>query len=291
MPAKSIEKINGADGSLERVLLRGQNGSSVEVYLFGATITSWKSQGKERLFLSGKAKLDGSKAVRGGIPLVFPQFGPGELPQHGFARTRKWTFVDAIEHGAGMVAHFELKENEDTLASKWPYKFVLHYTVDLTATTLSTVIKYENTDTREFSFTSLMHTYFRVPDIKDTQVTGLQNVLYADKIAGTQDEREGREAVTVAANEDRMYTDVPGVVSVQYGGERVSITRFNFKDIVLWNPWAEKAAEMSDFGDSEYNSMICVEVGTVASKVTLRPGQTVSCGQILAVEPAANSQL
>ncbi|KAJ2351208.1 hypothetical protein GGF43_004097 [Coemansia sp. RSA 2618] len=273
MPAKPIEEIKGADGSLERVILRGQEGSSVEIYLYGATITSWKSQGKERLFLSKQAKLDGSKAVRGGIPLVFPQFGPGELPQHGFARTRKWTLVETIEHGAGMVARLELKENDETLASKWPYKFVLHYTIDLTATTLSTIIKYENTDVREFSFTSLMHTYFRVPDIAQTTVTGLQNVEFADKIKDVTATEE-REHVAVAANEDRVYTDVPGVVDVRYGDECVSVERFNFKDIVLWNPWAEKAAEMSDFGDSEWKNMICVEAGTVASKISLRPGQT-----------------
>src|SRR2546421_11248220 len=47
-------------------------GESVHVLLYGAAITSWKSNGKENLFLSEKAVLDGSKAVRGGIPLVFP---------------------------------------------------------------------------------------------------------------------------------------------------------------------------------------------------------------------------
>lgn len=50
-------------------------GESVEILLFGATITSWKSGGEEKLWLSSGAKLDGSKAVRGGIPLVFPVGG------------------------------------------------------------------------------------------------------------------------------------------------------------------------------------------------------------------------
>jgi len=48
-------------------------GESVEVLLYGATITSWKdAAGNEKLWLSEKAKLDGTKAVRGGVPLVFP---------------------------------------------------------------------------------------------------------------------------------------------------------------------------------------------------------------------------
>jgi glucose-6-phosphate 1-epimerase len=47
-------------------------GDSVEVLLYGATVISWKSNGKENLWVSTAAKLDGSKPVRGGIPVVFP---------------------------------------------------------------------------------------------------------------------------------------------------------------------------------------------------------------------------
>lgn len=48
-------------------------GESVSVLLYGATVISWKDRaGGEKLWVSDAAKLDGSKAVRGGIPLVFP---------------------------------------------------------------------------------------------------------------------------------------------------------------------------------------------------------------------------
>ena len=56
-----------------RVTASLPTGESVEVLLHGATVISWKSaNGKENLFLSSKAILDGSKPVRGGIPVVFP---------------------------------------------------------------------------------------------------------------------------------------------------------------------------------------------------------------------------
>jgi glucose-6-phosphate 1-epimerase len=83
-------------------------GSSTEILLYGATIISWKSGSesdktlKERLFVSSKAALDGSKAVRGGIPVVFPCFGApthpehSKLPQHGFARNQVWSFSDIV---------------------------------------------------------------------------------------------------------------------------------------------------------------------------------------------------
>lgn len=48
-------------------------GESVSVHLFGATVVSWKlADGEEQLFVSSKAILDGSKAIRGGVPVVFP---------------------------------------------------------------------------------------------------------------------------------------------------------------------------------------------------------------------------
>ncbi|KAJ1946707.1 hypothetical protein GGF37_000991 [Kickxella alabastrina] len=279
----SVQKINDASGNLERVVLHGPKNSSAEIYLYGATVTAWKSGNKERLFVSKSAKLDGTKAVRGGIPLVFPQFGPGALPQHGFARTRVWKFLSSNIHGEGVSASFELSDNEETRASLWPHKFILIYTVDITADTMSTIMKFENTDEAEFEFTSLMHTYLRVPDVSEAKVHGLQGCVYADKVKGVRAVEE-REEVTVVANEDRVYENVPGVVDVRHGGERVAVRRFNFKDIVLWNPWAEKAAEMSDFGDDEYSEMLCVEVGTVASTISLKPGQTILCGQLLTIE-------
>lgn len=64
---------------------------------------------------SEKAVFDNKKAIRGGIPLVFPNFGPWDLgPQHGFARISMWTLLD--EHEAtscpegAVAASFELKD-------------------------------------------------------------------------------------------------------------------------------------------------------------------------------------
>ncbi|KAJ2725183.1 hypothetical protein GGI07_001445 [Coemansia sp. Benny D115] len=280
-----IHEIKDASGRLTMVTLSQSPGSSVTVNLYGATVTSWKSQNKEKLFLSSLAKLDGSKPVRGGIPLVFPQFGPGALPQHGFARTSWWTLAETHEHGEAAVASFVLRDTEETRASKWPYKFVLTYTVNLTSTTLSTIMRYENVDGVPFEFTSLMHTYLRVSDIAKTRVTGLSGLQYVDKVKGVR-AQEDREEVTVDANEDRVYEKVPGDVAVWCEGAGVEVKRFNFEDVVFWNPWADKAREMSDFGDEEYKEMVCVEAGTVTNKISLKPGQAVTCGQLLTAKNA-----
>ena len=80
----------------------------MEILRYGATVISWKSpdvaggEPLERLFVSSKAALDGSKPVRGGIPIVFPIFGAPELPQfsklkqHGYARSSTWSFISVL---------------------------------------------------------------------------------------------------------------------------------------------------------------------------------------------------
>jgi glucose-6-phosphate 1-epimerase len=103
-PSKSIHSLPLADHQILRLL----QGSSVQILLYGATIVSWRSPSEghsdptERLFVSATAITDGSKPVRGGIPVVFPCFGPPthqehrKLPQHGFARSSNWTWNNVI---------------------------------------------------------------------------------------------------------------------------------------------------------------------------------------------------
>ncbi|XP_006823154.1 uncharacterized protein LOC102810077, partial [Saccoglossus kowalevskii] len=77
------------------VLDRGDN-VCVTVHLHGATVLSWQCCGQEWLFVSKQAVYDNKKAIRGGIPVVFPNFGPWDLgPQHGFARISRWTLSQA----------------------------------------------------------------------------------------------------------------------------------------------------------------------------------------------------
>lgn len=128
----SIAHLELADGS-----------ASADVLLFGATVISWKTGSKERLFLSSKSPLDGSSAIRGGIPLVFPVFGPAsdhkdnhgleKVPRHGVARTAHWRLNGSGSDGRdrngkdAVKASFELSSRdvkgiEDFY--QWPFELV-----------------------------------------------------------------------------------------------------------------------------------------------------------------------
>ncbi|KAL2912942.1 hypothetical protein HK105_207613 [Polyrhizophydium stewartii] len=273
------------DVQSDRVVIT--HGESVaEVLLWGATVTSWKYKGIERLFVSSKAVLDGTKAVRGGIPLVFPQFGPGPLPQHGFARVSKWTWGGlSVENASETRVEFSLLPEAIPASQKaiWPHDFRLVYTVALFGSSLQTTLRVRNLGTAPFEFTSLLHTYLRIKDIDHAGVVGLTGYPFADKVTETRTESEPRLSVRVASEVDRIYQRVKNdhitVEGTGVGGGAIVIHKSGFDDVVVWNPWVDKAKGMSDFGDEEFKEMICVEVGNVSTPRKLGPNETWEAGQ------------
>ncbi|KAI7861876.1 galactose mutarotase-like domain-containing protein [Spinellus fusiger] len=270
------------------VVLTHPSGATAHIALYGATVTSWVVEEKERIFVSQHAIRDGSKATRGGIPIVFPIFGTKDtipLAQHGFARNNTWDYVGLITDNDQVVVRFSLKDTQLTQQQRngWAHSFRLTYTVTLTAESLKTVLVLKNEDNDTFEFNALLHTYLLVPDVTQVAVHGLVGCPYIDKVANGEKALESREAVTIEGEVDRVYSNVPDHLSVKIGEGGINIEKINLKDTVVWNPWIEKAKNLADFGDEEYPEMICVEVGAVADWVKLAGGQTWTGGQILTV--------
>lgn len=268
------------------------SGESVEVLLFGATVISWKgATGNERLWLSEAAKLDGSKAVRGGIPLVFPVFGTApdheptsKLPQHGFARNSKWEFLGKSTSEGASTSSSNVKLDfglstatlDEATKKLWPHGFALIYSVTLTPDSLVTSMVITNDGNEPFDCQLLMHTYLRVGDVTKVSVTGLEEAEYVDKVDGATTKKQDG-SVSIASETDRIYTPVKGhsePVVVNEGGEKVfSVVRDNLDDVVVWNPWIEKAAGMGDFEPKDgWKNMLCIEAGAVKGWQKLEPG-------------------
>ena len=139
--AKStVAEATGTNGQ-PKVILEHGSGALAEIYAHGATVTRYRSPGgREVLWTSSIAVFDGKKAIRGGIPVVFPFFGPNPdervgtvapCPQHGFARTSRWSIADlSVTSEGGCKAVFQLQDSEAT-RSIWPFSFKLSYEVVL----------------------------------------------------------------------------------------------------------------------------------------------------------------
>ncbi|KAK7465182.1 hypothetical protein BaRGS_00037645 [Batillaria attramentaria] len=263
------------------VLERGE-GTRVVVHLHGATVISWTCSGEEQLFLSSTSVFDNKKAIRGGIPVVFPNFGPWSLgPQHGFARIKRWTVAipPMKDKNGDVIAAFSLEDDEET-RGMWNFKFKLVYTLQLSEKSLVSSFVVHNTDKTDFEFTCLLHTYFRVPDIANTSVQGLKGLTYIDKVNDGKEFREEREVVTLTENYDRVYKDAPKTVVIQTAPtRRLQLSTCNLPDIVVWNPWEDKAKKMADFDDDGWRHMLCVEAGKVVSPVVLKAGDKFDSSQ------------
>lgn len=286
--------------SSDKISLQHPKGASVEILLYGASVVSWKAPSPndsavaERLFVSSKASLDGSKPVRGGIPVVFPAFGPPthpehlQLPQHGFARSYVWTYDSTVMDNEAGVSVRLLLEPNDEIKAIFKKAFQLTYVVTLAEHQLSTDLHVTNPSTTEvIPFQALFHTYYRAPSA-DVVVKSLAGLKYIDKTASTDAERstlrtETRSEVDVKQYTDSVYEDAPQSYEVIWPGDGLHIKTKNLKDLVVWNPQAEAGSKIGDMEDGGWNNYVCVEPGHVRGFIELQPGKRWIGQQVMTV--------
>lgn len=272
---------------MDKITLEEPQGATAEVYLHGAHITSWKpAGGQEIIFVSKQAVFKPPKAIRGGIPLCFPQFGKlGPLPQHGFARN---TAFKVVKQSSNSVTLALQPTAEELSLAGFSHEFKLSVTVTLHGDELVQELEAENVGDAAFDLTAALHTYFSVSSIDKVKVHGLQGLTYKDNTNNMLEDKEDRKLVVFPGELDRIYVKTPDVIEVvdEGRGHVIIVQKTGLPDAVVWNPWADKARAMSDFGDEEYKVMVCVEPALAASgPFSLRPQQCWSAKQVLRVQP------
>ena len=260
-------------GDLPRLTLRAPDGARAEVYLHGAHVTSWvPAGGQERLFLSRLSQFSSGAPIRGGIPVVFPQFGmSGPLPLHGLARLMPWEFSGAEVTGAGASATFRLRDTEES-RRLWASAFLAELTVAIGGNQLAVTLTITNTGAEPFTFTSALHTYLAVADLTATAVEGLAGVRYRDAAAGGTESQQAAPRVDFTGEVNRIYFDAPAELRLVEPGRTTLIRSAGFPDAVVWNPAAAKCATMSDLEPDDYQRFVCVEAGVIGTPVSLAPG-------------------
>jgi len=251
--------------------------SCADIYLHGAHVTHFKKNDEPPLlFLSQCSRFAADHPIRGGIPVIFPWFGSREgLGQHGFVRLKTWELKEFAPAADGSVSvRFRLPDCPET--SAFP-PFTLDYVVTVSQElSLQLMVTNQSTD-REFLFENCLHTYFSVSDATAIAISGLRGGSYLDKVASFLEKTEESEVLRIASEVDRIYLDATGPVEIidPRLGRRIRIEKSGSAATVVWNPWITKAQQMSDFGNDEYEQMVCVESGNVAANsLTLPPGGT-----------------
>ncbi len=246
-------------------------GDRVVVAHHGAHVLSWVAAGCERLYLSPQSTLDGQAAIRGGIPVCFPQFNQrGDLPKHGFARNLAWQ-VNAPRLESD-EAHLVLSFADSAQTRRWwDQSFEALLLIALTPGALQVDLAVRNTDTKALNFTGALHTYLAVDDVAQARLFGLGGQAEWNAVT----DRHGTAApeLRFVGEFDRVYSAAPAGYELQDGPHTLVIEQDpDWAHTVVWNPGAEKCATLPDMPPEGWQHMLCVEAAQVYEPIAIEPG-------------------
>ncbi len=270
---------NGS-GDLPRLAVRSSL-AEAHIYLHGAHVSHFQPHGAAPvLFMSRESNFAEDRPIRGGVPVIFPWFGPRagrpEAPAHGFARTAEWQVESLAIDGDDVVTAVLQLEATGATRELWPHDFTLRYRVAI-GRTLTMTLEVDNTGAEPFAFENALHTYFVVGDVRETATTGLEGADYLDKTDGMQRKKQGQEPIRITQETDRIFENNRKTCAIDdtKGKRRVTVEKSGSQTTVVWNPWVAKAAALADFGDDEWPQMLCIETANAgANGITLDPGQS-----------------
>ncbi|MBV8123643.1 MAG: D-hexose-6-phosphate mutarotase [Burkholderiaceae bacterium] len=276
--AISLSRVHGLDA----IELQARDGARATLLLHGGHLVSWCPAGAgEQLYLSPRSAFTSGQAIRGGVPVIFPQFAArGALQRHGFARTKPWQLVLAEQGEADALAVLRLSQDAATRMC-WPHDFDLELTVRIAGASLEMELACENKGDTPLSFTGALHTYLGIEALGETSVRGLGGLHYWDSVA--QKEAVQRTDLLLPGmpdtqDLDRIYYQVhESLTLVEQRGPAqrcVEIRQHGFEDAVVWNPGAAKCAALSDMPLGDFEKMLCVEAACIERPVILQPGET-----------------
>ncbi len=235
-------------------------------------MVSWiPAGGRESLFVSRKSAFRPGAPIRGGIPIVFPQFGmSGLLPLHGLVRLMTWELVSADPVEQGAVARFRVTDTPESRA-QWDHGFQAELAVEIGGNAFSVTLAVTNTGISPFDFTTSFHTYLAVDEISETAVEGLVALTYRDAAAGGVEAQEDAALLDFRGEVNRIYFDAPAVAHLTEKDRTTVIRKHGFPDTVVWNPGAAKCVTMADLEPEDYLRFVCVEAAAVKTPVHLGP--------------------
>lgn len=271
---------------LPGILLHAGSGGQAFIAAQGAQVLSWQAaDGIERLYLSpstGGLTREGRKAapIRGGAPVCFPQFSDrGTMVKHGFARNLPWRPDDRSEASLTMMLH-----DDDASRQHWPHSFDAQLEVRIEPGMLEIVFKVANTGDVAFSFTTALHTYLRVEDVRRLKLLGLENVAYQDATDNCTVKTQKESELAIPGEVDRVYMNTPGTVKMADDDRTLlTISQSGFFDTVVWNPGPDRARLLADMPDEDWVHMLCVEAACASAAVTVEPGESWKGSQRLGI--------
>ena len=230
---------------------------SAKVALHGAHVMSWCPAGQEEvLYLSPDAVYREGKAIRGGIPLCWPWFNAhpsdSDLPSHGLVRNQFWELESTDVDDDGVVA--KLRRTTESWTALVIVRMGKSLEVSLESTNLSD---------QQLMVSGALHSYFGVEDVREISIKGLEDTDYLDTV-GQRTQRHQTGEIRIDREVDRYYDSSSSVIlSDPLKKRSILVDKEASPSTVVWNPWTEKAASLSDLPNEDYLNFVCIEAAIV----------------------------
>ena len=248
-----------------------------EVHDQGAQVTRWVPAGADPvLYVSTAVRLERGAPIRGGIPVCWPWFGPGRAagmsPAHGFVRTAPWQLVERVDADDAVTLTHRITSDTAT-SPHWPHAYAVELQSRL-GRTLEISLTSTNTGEAPVDLEEALHAYLVVGDVRQVSLDGLDGKSFFDKVSGTERHLSGSLAFT--GETDAVFRTSDPVTVVDPGlRRRLVVTTTGSSNVVVWNPWEAKAAEVADIGTGDWQRFVCVEGANVfENAVALGPGES-----------------
>lgn len=224
--------------------------------------------GFELFYLSPLVDLFPNNPIRGGVPLMFPQFGDsGPLPKHGFVRDLQWNLVADTQDVDGKNLSYIL-DVKATDFPEWPFDAALKFDVRLSLQTLSIGLSVQNTGVQSFTFTGGFHPYFAISSRKDILVNGLEGLPFKDSFHGDNAYELNADGLV-----ERQYMGNADILFYN-GSNWLKITASGFDSWMVWNPGRAGSTRISDLPDEDWDRFICIEPIVLSKPIFLEPGKS-----------------
>lgn len=260
------------------------------ICLYGAHIINYNpARNVEVLWMSPDSPFENGKAIRGGIPVCFPWFGPHEsnkeLPQHGFARIMNWEVskTEKLSSGENRIT-LQLCSSDET-KKYWDYDFCAEMIFTVGAK-LTVTLKVSNPSETSLDYTCALHSYFSLSGIENISIEGLKDTAYQNQLDGGEYVQK-EELLRLSEETTRHYynTKEDCIINDPVFNRSIRIEKEGSNNSTVWNPWAETCKQMGDVPDWAYETFVCLEtVNKIDDVICLSAGESHETKAIISVQ-------
>lgn len=266
-------KVPGArlidDGENGEILELTNRHATARIALIGAKVMSFVPAGGVDIIGGGSSS---DVLSHCGVPICWPWFGGADTPIHGFVRTEEWN-LDLLEttSDGGHRAVFSISPARCADPRGAAFDCALSLTVEV-SDTLEMSLSMHNLMDQTLRIGCALHTYFRISDIANVEIDGLDGAEFFDKTARGGGKRYVHHGKILIDDEvDWVFDKSRSAVElVDRGLKRViRVEKTGSASTVVWNPGEVVAARMADLADGAFRHMVCIESANALDDVRL----------------------